>query len=62
MVVARGPRHVGTVALVSTTSRRSPDAEPDFHGLEIGDEFIYGYGLDWGERYRDLPFIALANP
>ena len=47
---------------MSKTSRRSPDAEPDYHGLDIGDEFIYGYGLDWDERYRDLPFIALANP
>ena len=61
-VSARGPRRVATVALVSKTSRRSPDAEPDYHGLEIGDESIYGYGLDWDERYRDVPFIALANP
>jgi hypoxanthine phosphoribosyltransferase len=62
IVNAHGPRRVATVALVSKTSRRSPDAEPDYHGLEISDEFIYGYGLDWDERYRDLPFIALANP
>ena len=62
LVTGRGPRSVATVALVSKTSRRAPDAEPDYHGLEIGDEFIYGYGLDWDERYRDLPFIALANP
>ena len=62
LVAAQGPRRVATVALVSKTSRRSPDAEPDCYGLEIGDEFIYGYGLDWDERFRDLPFIALANP
>jgi hypoxanthine phosphoribosyltransferase len=62
LLAAAGPRRVATVALVSKSSRRSPDAEPDYHGLEIGDEFIYGYGLDWDERYRDLPFIALANP
>ena len=62
LVAAQGPRRVATVALVSKTSRRSPGAEPDYHGLEINDEFIYGYGLDWDERYRDLPFIALANP
>ena len=61
-VATRGPRRVATVALVSKTSRRSPDAEPDYYGLEIGDELIYGYGLDWDEHYRDLPFIALANP
>ena len=62
LVAAWGPRRVATVALVSKTSRRSPDAEPNYHGLEIGEEFIYGYGLDWDERYRDLPFIAHANP
>lgn len=62
LVTAHGPRRVATVALVSKTSRRSPDAEPDYYGLEISDEFIYGYGLDWDERYRDLPYIALANP
>ncbi len=62
LVASHGPRRVATVALVSKTSRRSPDAEPSYHGLEIDDEFIYGYGLDWDERYRDLPFIALANP
>ncbi len=62
MVRTRGPRSVSTVALISKTSRRSPDAEATYHGLEIADEFIYGYGLDWDERYRDLSFIALANP
>lgn len=36
---------------------RQPPGRGD--GLEIGDEFIYGYGLDWDERYRDLPFIDL---
>ena len=49
-------------ALVSKTSRRSPDREPSYRGFEITDEFIYGYGMDWDERYRDLPYIALANP
>ena len=62
LVRTRGPRSVSTVALISKTSRRSPDAEATYHGLEIADEFIYGYGLDWDERYRDLPFIALAHP
>ena len=62
MVRAQGAKSVSTVALISKTSRRSADAEADYHGLEISDEFIYGYGLDWDERYRDLPFIALAKP
>ena len=56
------PRSIATVALINKTSRRAADAEPTYSGLEIGEELIYGYGLDWDERYRDLPFIALANP
>ena len=62
LVATQNPRRVATVALVSKTGRRAPDAEPDYHALEIDDELIYGYGLDWDERYRDLPFIALADP
>jgi len=62
LVRLQQPSSVSTVALINKTSRRSADAEPTYSGLEIGEEFIYGYGLDWDERYRDLPFIALANP
>jgi len=62
LVEARGARRVATAALVSKTQRRSSDSEADYYSLEITDEFIYGYGLDWDERYRDLPFIALAAP
>lgn len=61
LAAGRGASSVATIALVSKTSRRSPGAEPDYYGLEIADEFIYGYGLDWDERYRDLPFIAIAS-
>jgi hypoxanthine phosphoribosyltransferase len=62
LVRLQHPRSISTVALINKTSRRTADAEPTYSGLEIGEEFIYGYGLDWDERYRDLPFIALANP
>lgn len=62
MVEAQQPRSVSTAALINKTSRRAAEAEPTYSGLDIADEFIYGYGLDWDERYRDLPFIAVANP
>jgi len=62
LVETSGARTVSTMALVSKTSRRLPESEPDYFALEVGDELIYGYGLDWDERYRDLPFIAQANP
>ena len=62
LIQLQKPRSISTVALINKTSRRAAGAEPTYSGLEIGEEFIYGYGLDWDERYRDLPFIALANP
>jgi len=62
LIQLQKPRSISTVALANKTSRRATDAEPTYSGLEVGEEFIYGYGLDWDERYRDLPFIALANP
>ena len=62
LIQLQKPRSISTVALANETSRRATDAEPTYSGLEVGEEFIYGYGLDWDERYRDLPFIALANP
>ena len=62
MLELQRPRTISTVALVDKRARRAADAEPTYSGLEIGEEFIYGYGLDWDERYRDLPFIAVANP
>ena len=61
-VAKEGPRSVSTVALINKTNRRTTDFEPNFTGIDITDEFIYGYGLDWNQKYRDLPYIAIANP
>lgn len=55
------PRSTTIVALINKTNRRNTEFQPDFTGFEITNEFIYGYGLDWDERFRDLPFIALAR-
>ena len=35
---------------------------PDFNGFEIPDEFVVGYGLDYNEKYRNLPFIGVLKP
>jgi hypoxanthine phosphoribosyltransferase len=56
------PQSVSTVALVNKTSRRTTNLQPTHSGFNITDEFIYGYGLDWNERFRHLPYIAIANP
>ncbi len=55
------PRSTTVVSLVNKIDRRDTNFQPDFTGFEITHEFIYGYGLDWDERFRDLPYIALAR-
>ena len=62
LVESEGAHRVATAALVNKTQRRSPDTAATYTGVDITDEFIYGYGLDRDERFRDLPFIALARP
>lgn len=56
------PQSISTVALVNKTNRRTSEFQPTHSGFNITDEFIYGYGLDWNERFRHLPYIAIANP
>jgi hypoxanthine phosphoribosyltransferase len=61
-IIQRGrPKSLSTVALVNKTIRRTSGLQPSHSGFNITDEFIYGYGLDWNERFRDLPYIAIAN-
>lgn len=54
---ARNPKSVEILALVDKRARRIIDIPIDFAGFEIGDEFILGYGLDYAQLYRNVPFI-----
>ncbi len=54
---ARHPRSVQLVALLSKPARRRVEVKLDFVGLEIEDRFVVGFGLDFGERFRNLPEI-----
>lgn len=56
---ARGPKSLKTVCLLSKPSRRKIDVTVDYIGFTIEDKFVVGYGLDFGERYRNLPYIGL---
>ncbi len=62
LIRARHPRSVQIVTLLSKPSRRRISIEPDFLGLEIDDVFVVGYGLDFAERYRNLPDIREYVP
>jgi len=57
-----GASSVKTCCLLDKPSRRVVDIEPDYWGFVIGDEFVVGYGLDYAERYRNLPFVAVLKP
>lgn len=58
---ARGPRTLKTACLLSKPSRRQVDVVVDYIGFAIEDKFVVGYGLDYGEQYRNLPFIGLME-
>jgi hypoxanthine phosphoribosyltransferase len=58
---ARAPRHLRTACLLSKPSRRKVNVEVDYIGFEIEDRFVVGYGLDYAERYRNLPYIAVID-
>lgn len=57
-----GARSVKTVALLDKPSRREVEYTPDYTGLEIPDEFVVGYGLDYAEKYRSLPYVGILKP
>lgn len=60
---SRGAASVKLVALLDKFERRQREVEIDYLGFKIPDHFVVGYGLDFAERYRNLPYIAvLKNP
>ncbi len=54
----RGPNSIQLCTLISKPSRREIDLEVKFLGFEVEDRFIVGYGLDYDQQYRHLPFIG----
>lgn len=58
---ARGPRRLTTACLLSKPSRRKVGVQVDYVGFTIDDHFVVGYGLDFDERFRNLPDIAVLN-
>jgi hypoxanthine phosphoribosyltransferase len=58
---ARGPRSLRTACLLSKPSRRKIEVTVDFIGFTIDDKFVIGYGLDYGEHYRQLPYIGVLE-
>jgi hypoxanthine phosphoribosyltransferase len=53
-----GPTSIRTGVLLLKEGRQEVDYKPDFVAFEIPDEFVVGYGLDYRDKYRNLPFVA----
>ncbi|MCG7492129.1 hypoxanthine phosphoribosyltransferase [Thalassobius sp. Cn5-15] len=58
LLKGRSPRKLRTIALLDKPSRREADVKADWIGFEIPDEFVVGYGIDYAQRNRNLPFIG----
>lgn len=62
MLLTREPASLRICALLSKPERHEVDVPLDFLGFEVPDEFVVGYGLDFNQLYRNLPFIAVLKP
>ena len=58
LLQSREPKRLETIALLDKPSRREVDIKASWTGFEIPDEFVVGYGIDYGQRNRNLPFIG----
>ena len=56
------PRRIKTCVLLNKAARRLEAVEADYVGFDIPDFFVVGYGLDFAERYRNLPFVGVLHP
>jgi hypoxanthine phosphoribosyltransferase len=62
ILIHRNAASVRIVSLLDKPERRATQITPDYCGFTIPDHFVVGYGLDYSERYRNLPFIAVLKP
>ena len=61
LLTGRGARSFTVVALFDKPSRRKVPVKADYSCFEIGDEFIVGYGLDYAQQYRNLPYVGILK-
>jgi hypoxanthine phosphoribosyltransferase len=62
IIQRRNAASVKVVTLLDKPARRTVDLSPDFSGFQIPDAFVVGYGLDYAEKYRNLPYIGILKP
>jgi len=57
----QGAKHVWTCCLLDKSCKREVEFQADFIGFEVGDLFVVGYGIDYAENFRDLPYIGTID-
>ena len=62
MLQLRHPNSVRICAILDKPARRKTDIRADYTGFEVPDAFVVGYGLDYNEYYRNLPYIGILKP
>lgn len=61
MLKDRGPKSLALCTLLDKPERRVNDVKVDYTGFQIPDEFVVGYGLDYDQKYRNLPYIGVVE-
>ena len=61
LLESRGPRSIRIATLLDKPSRRKVDLQADYIGFSVPDELVIGYGLDYDEKYRNLPYIGFVE-
>lgn len=62
LLEGREPRSICIATLLDKPARRKVDLKADYIGYSVPDEFVVGYGLDYDEKYRNLPYIGILKP
>ena len=62
MLKMRNPNSVKICTILDKPSRRKANIQPDYEGFQVPDEFVVGYGLDYCQQYRNMPYIGVLNP
>ena len=62
MLEQRGTRSIKICTLLDKPERRQADIKPDYACCHVTDEFVVGYGLDYDEKYRNLPYVGILKP
>ena len=60
--ITKGAKSVTIVTLLDKPARRTKPIKADYAGFEVPDEFVVGYGLDYAQKYRNMPYIGVLKP